>query len=254
MKSLNLFRVAVALVCVTVAAVFTDHVRAQHDEGAFILSMTEFTIKPGHNTQFQEGVKAWKTCYLENEGDWTWDIWRRVQGAGNVYVLTSLMENWAEMDEGQDDAARNCRDLARDLINPNVERSERNFARYMPAWSRATQDENPVVSVIFWRVKNTEKFRATVAEIHKAIRAKEGDVRGYWYNSIGGGSGNPNFLLVSTFKNFAAMDEARDNVWTVVENAFGKEKRSALQADFRDSIEDSWSYIFSKVEDLSHNP
>jgi hypothetical protein len=47
--------------------------RAQEKQ---ILSMTEFTVKIGHEKQFEEGIKAWKACYLENKGEWTWSMWK----------------------------------------------------------------------------------------------------------------------------------------------------------------------------------
>jgi hypothetical protein len=101
MKTQNSFKTIVTLL---VAGILTGlfaipAAQAQDEEGSMILSATEFTIKPGHNTQFMEGVKAWKACYLEHEGEWTWNLWSRVQGEGNVYILASFMENWAEMDD-----------------------------------------------------------------------------------------------------------------------------------------------------------
>jgi hypothetical protein len=87
-----------------------------------LMSVTEFTIKPGHEMQFREGIKAWKACYLENNGDWTWRMWRRQQGEGSVFVLASDMANWAEMDK-TDESGKKCRDLATSLINPHVDKA-----------------------------------------------------------------------------------------------------------------------------------
>ncbi len=36
-----------------------------------LMSVTEFAIKQGYEMQFREGIKAWKDCYIENEGEWT---------------------------------------------------------------------------------------------------------------------------------------------------------------------------------------
>ena len=47
---------------------------AQENE-SFLLNMSEITVKPGHEAQFVEGVKSWKACYLENEGQDKWNIW-----------------------------------------------------------------------------------------------------------------------------------------------------------------------------------
>ena len=71
---------------------------AQQNE-SILLNLSEITVKPGHNAQFIQGVKAWKECYLENNGEDKWNMWKRVQGEGNVYTMTSVMANWAEMDE-----------------------------------------------------------------------------------------------------------------------------------------------------------
>ncbi len=68
-----------AILFVAVSTLFSNGVLAQESERGFIISMTEFTIKPGHVNQFREGVKAWKACYLENEGEWTWSNWQRMK-------------------------------------------------------------------------------------------------------------------------------------------------------------------------------
>ncbi len=72
------------------SSLISNKVQAQESEKGFILSMTEFTIKPGHDFQFTEGVKAWKACYIENGGDWTWNVWKRVQGKGMFISLPPL--------------------------------------------------------------------------------------------------------------------------------------------------------------------
>ena len=51
----------------------------QMQDESVLLGMTEFTIKPGRDTKFIEGVKSWKECYLKNEGTWNWDVWSRLQ-------------------------------------------------------------------------------------------------------------------------------------------------------------------------------
>lgn len=225
---------------------------AQDEEPSMILSMTEFTIKPGHGTQFREGIKVWKECYLENEGDWNWNIWSRMQGEGNVYVLTSYMENWAAMDDRSDEAGRECQNLARNLINPNVEKATSNMARTIPSVSKTPGAANDVVNVLYFRVKNGTLFRETVSEVVSTIRDVEGEPRGYWYDGIGGDVNAPHYFLVTPYENFAAMDEQRDGVWTVVENEHGSDKSDELLTNFRESVDESWSYIYRRVADLSH--
>ncbi|HSM49545.1 MAG TPA: hypothetical protein VK872_17120, partial [Draconibacterium sp.] len=89
-------RMVMVLLFVVSAFLMSKNAMAQEK---FILSSTEFTIKVGHESQFEEGLKAWKACYLENKGEWTWTMWKRYNGKGSVYVLTSNSPNWATMDD-----------------------------------------------------------------------------------------------------------------------------------------------------------
>jgi len=254
MKTQNISKtiLSVLVACIFTGLISVPAAQAQAEEGSIILSATEFTVKPGHNTQFREGVKAWKACYLEHEGEWTWNIWSRVQGEGNVYILSSFMENWAEMDDPSDEAGQACQNLAVNLINPNIEKSNRNLFRTMPSMSRAPGGAMDVINVSYWRVTNGSLFRETVSEVVSTVRSVEGEPRGWWYSAIGGDLNAPHYFVVTPFENFAALDVQRDGVWTVVENQHGAEKREELQNKFRESVDQFWSYMFRRVADLSH--
>ncbi|MCB0434161.1 MAG: hypothetical protein KDD18_14640, partial [Mangrovimonas sp.] len=41
----------------------------------YLLSISEITVKQGHNEAFLQGVKSWKECYLENKGEDKWGVW-----------------------------------------------------------------------------------------------------------------------------------------------------------------------------------
>ncbi len=242
-----------AFIFIAVSTILSNRVQAQETERGFILSMTEFTIKPGHNNQFREGVKAWKACYLENEGEWTWNMWSRVNGEGNVYVLTSTMSNWAEMDE-TDESGMKCRDVARDLINPHVESAENNYLRFLPEHSKTYPNPDQVLWVTYWQTKNRLKFLEIVKEVTAETTKVEGAPRSFWYSVMGGGKDAADFLAATPFANFAAMDVERENVWTNYEKIFGKEKRDEMQSTFREITDVSWSYIYRLAVDLSHIP
>ncbi len=254
MKTIRLLSANFILLFFAISTLMSNSAQAQDAERGFILSLGESTIKPGHDAKFREGVQAWKACYLENGGEWTWSMWRRMQGEGTVYTLTSGMANWAEMDDNNDEAGKKCRSLVVDLIQPHIESSNYNLARSLPAWSMKGDAENNVAWVTFWQVEDYPTFIATVKEVHDAMRTNEGDLRSYWYRSIGGGPDSFDYFAVTPYESFTAMDVERDGVWTVVENAVGKEKRDQLQEDFRGSVKESWSYIYTLVKDLSHNP
>jgi hypothetical protein len=248
-------RVSLAVVTIVLTMAISKVSNAQRQEGSVLLNSTEFTIKPGHNTKFQEGVKAWKACYIKNEGAWNWDMWSRLQGEGNVYALTSISPNWADFDE-RDEAGRNCRDIGRELITPHVESTKR-FVNYtMPANSNSNpwSAETKVVSVTYWTVNNSVKFMEAVNEVHNVLKEKEGNIRSYWYSSVGGGPDDAHYWMATPYKNFAQMDEVMPGVWTVVESVKGKRHSDKTRDTIRESIDKQWSYIFTLVEDLSHRP
>ena len=217
-----------------------------------LMSVTEFTVKPGHEMQFREGIKAWKACYLENKGEWTWRLWSRQQGEGNVYVLASDMPNWAEMDK-TDEKGKNCQMLAMNMINPHVEKAVNHMTRFQPGISSEKPLEGDIIRVGFYKLNPTHgyKMMEVVKEV-EAIRIKAGvGIPGYWYSWMTADPGSPNYHVVTGYKDFAAMDIVQENVWQTVEKEAGKAKRDELQATFRSSLENSWNYVYKLDKEIS---
>jgi hypothetical protein len=244
-------RMATAFVIIVAGLSMNSVAQAQ---GKFILSTTEFTVKNGHEKQFEDGIKAWKDCYLENKGEWTWTIWQRYNGKGSVYVLASRSENWAKFDDENDEAGKKCHQIAMYQIVPHVESSENNFATSVPEWSKATPTDMGVIWVSFFQVENSVLFKEVVKEIGDIIQKAEGDKRSYWYDVDGGSPESADYYATTPYKNFAALDVKRDAVWEMVEKAKGKDETEKLRAKMRSSLKDSWAYLYKRMDDLSHNP
>lgn len=242
---------AMAFLIVATGLLMNNVAQAQEKQ---ILSSTEFTIKGGQEQQFEDGIKAWKACYLENKGEWTWTIWKRYNGKGSVYVLTSMSPNWAIMDDDNDEAMKKCWQIVVDKIIPYVESKEDNFATTMPELSRVGASEWGVIWVNFFQVENSTSFREIIKENTEIMQKAEGDKRGYWYSANGGSPESADYYVVTPFKNFAALDVKRDGVWDVVEKAKGKEETEKMRAKFRSSIKDTWMYLYKHMDDLSHDP
>lgn len=217
-----------------------------------LLSVTEFTVKPGHEMQFREGIKAWKACYLENKGEWTWRLWHRQQGEGNVYVLASDMANWAEMDK-TDESGKNCQMLAMNMINPHVEKATNHITRFQPEISNSKPLEGEIISVQFFKLNSAHghKMMEVVKEVED-IRKKAGiNIPGYWYNWVTSGPESPDYHIVTGYKDFAAMDIVQESVWQTIEKESGKAKRDELHAAFRSSLENTWNYVYKLDKDIS---
>ena len=227
-------------------------IHAQNDARGALMSMSEMTIKPGHTAQFEAGVKAWKKCYNENNGDGNWNVWRRINGAGTVYTVTGSMENWAEMDDSNDPTDGKCNTLAINLITPHIESQTRNFARSMPGVSKTMPEDTKVVEVWFVKVKNRGLHNEIVKEVSKAIKAKEGNARGAWYSTIGGDSSQPDYFVATHYNNFAAMDNDREGVWKIYEQSVGKKKADEMAEKMRNNMVSDWGYMYALNEDLSN--
>lgn len=224
---------------------------AQENE-SYLLTMSEITVKQGQNDAFIAGVKAWKDCYLENNGEDKWNMWRRMQGEGNVYIFSGTMTGWAEFDDSGDEAGKNCRSIVQNLIMPHVENFKYSLARSIPDWSSTLPEDTSLVWVTFFEVQNSTDFKAVVKGIRDALKQSNDERTGIWYASIGGDRHDADYFVSNPFSKFADMDESKDSVWKVYENIHGKEKTSELRAKFRSSIVDIWSYIYTLNKELSN--
>jgi len=224
--------------------------QSQEEEESFIMTISEFTIKYGQDSKFTEGVKKWNKCYKDNNGTNTWRVWHRLQGKGNVYVLSGMIKNWAEM-EKTDPAGKACRTVALDFITPHIESVEFNTTRSIPEISRkAPLGDGTIVWVNNFKVNNSVAFNEVVKEVTSAIAKKEGDKRGYWYRVMGGEGAD--YFVSSPFKDFADLDRDKDNVWKVYESVHGKSKTKELRDKFNATLDDAWSYTFTLEKELSN--
>lgn len=232
-----------------IVMLFTTIGNAQEEEESFLLDITAFTINYGHNSQFVDGVKKWKKCYQDNDGEGTWNVWHRMQGDKNVYVASGRMANWAEMDK-KDPASQACSYIALQSIVPHVESQDQNFARSMPNFSRSTNMPN--MSLIWntgFKVKNNMAFMEVIEEVTSTIKSEEGDQRGYWYRVMGGES--MDYFVSSPYENFAALDKDESGVWEVYERVHGEKKTKTIREKFMASCSNIWSYIYTLEEELS---
>lgn len=216
-----------------------------------ILTMSELTIKQGHHEQFKAGVKMYKECYEKNNGTDSWGLWSRMQGEGTVYALTGMVKNWAELNKN-DEAGKACRDIVVNMIMPHVEKSVYHLASSLPEMStKKVTPDRTVVWVMYFRVKNSTLFNATLKEVHNTLKAVEGDIRGSWYSFMGGAEGTPDYMVTTSFKDLAALDVERDGVWKIMENKLGVKKTEQMRNDFRSSLDASWSYTYILNKELS---
>ncbi|WP_417238071.1 hypothetical protein [Bizionia sp.] len=243
MKTIKTIMVLAALLLLTPCTT-----NAQEQE-SFIMNITEFTVKFGQDHNFTDGVKKWKKCYQDNNGTNKWNVWHRLQGKGNVYVVAGNMANWAEMSK-EDPASKSCSAIALESITPFIESTDFNTTRFIPGISRnAPFGDATIIWVTNFIVHDDFTFNEIIPEVTTAIASKEGDKRGYWYRVMGGETSD--YFVTTPFQDFAAMDVETDNVWKVFESVHGEKKTKETRKKFRESVEDIWSYTFMLESELS---
>ena len=224
------------------------------EDSNYLDNLTHIKVKMGHEAQFAEGVKMYKKCYSENGGEDNWTFWRRIQGKGTVYAVTSQMANWAEMDKDPDAAANQCRSMFPMFLAPHMEETWTSITSFMPEISNDSQSPSDKVWVTYFKVKNTTDFMTVIKAMTAEIKKAEGDERGYWYAFEGGSKDAPNYLVAWPFETYADLDKDMDSVWKVYENAHGKKKTDQMKAMYRNAVSDDWGYIYDSSEDMSKTP
>ncbi|MEN1727710.1 MAG: hypothetical protein AAGJ52_04645 [Pseudomonadota bacterium] len=211
-----------------------------HESDDYMLNMTIIDVKPGHMRPFREGMTAYNACYSENGGERSWSVWNNVTGSGDYYYMVSRMDAYAEMDE-QNAATMACWSIIEEQVAPHVIEVESKITKRMGAWSAANQDVD-VVELHHFRVAENSDFRAAVGAITAILSEAEYEHQGVWYEHLHNSSGQPDYFVVESYDNFAAMDEERSGAYRAVADAEGEERADELWADFRASLTDDWAY------------
>ena len=236
-------------IAITIVFVF-GMLSAQNTAGEIITSTT-ITVKYGHHAQFIEGIKKWKECYLDNNGEQKWSMWHRVQGEGNVFVMNITHPNWAAFDE-DDPTNKDCYSILVQFIHPHVEKVSRNISQNMPEFSRSWPEDAKHSWVTFYKVKNGTAFKEVVTGFNTAIKDKEGSSRGLWREYKGGGTDAPDYMVASPLKSFADLDVSRESVYQIYKEAVGAEKANEMREKWFSTVLDSWSYLFTLNTELSN--
>lgn len=248
------FTKCMALALLSAAVLSLPATTTAQEPTSHLLSIFEMHVKAGHNDQLKAGIAAWKECYLAQKGDRAWNTWQRQQGQGNVYVVAFRLNNWAALDTPHEPSQK-CQSIVAEKIGPHVhtKRGANSYAKLMPEISRNTPVSD-LVWVTNFRADDSRLMRRTIEQVVGAMTEAEGQPRGFWYDVQGGGPDSADYFVVTPFENFAALDDTRTGVWEVVGKARGEPEAERFRADFRTSLDDSWSYLYKRVPELSHNP
>lgn len=119
-----------------IIAVFSISMLTAQINVGVITTTTEIADKHRNHTRYVESAKKWKECYLEINCQRKWEMWKRIQSEGNVYVLVGSKGNWAEMHKDEPVNEVRYKTLLK-FIAPHFEKVNYNISHFMPEISIA---------------------------------------------------------------------------------------------------------------------
>lgn len=242
--------IRLSIITLSIAIFSIGNLTAQEKAGE-ILTSTEITVKQGHRAQFIDGVKKWKECYLENNGQEKWNMWYRQQGEGNFYIMSGMKANWAELDK-EDKSGDACYAVLLNFIMPHIEKTNRRVAQSMPEVSKNSSGAAQNIMVTYYQVKKDYLFEEVITAVSEAIKNKEGSARGDWFKVRFGGLDTPDFFISLPFENYADLDIKRDSPAKIYTDLVGEKKASEMWEKWFETLDKSWSYTYKLESELSN--
>jgi len=223
------------------------------DAAGPILTLYEVKVKHGHESKWREALQAWNKCYGDNGGKGSWDVWKRMQGEGNLFTFTGMSDNWAEVGT-RDPATRECADVFETQLTPHEDSEVTMMAQLMPDISSEYMDGTTVVGVYSFTVDDSRTFNTVITEVSKAMMKTDGTIPLQWYEVIGGGEDDADYFVVTDHADFASMDKDWTGPWEAVEQQHGKETAEEWRAMFADAVDEQWDYMHVLEKDLGFEP
>lgn len=213
-----------------------------------------FWPKPGHEAQFDAGVKTHLAWRKQAREGWVWEAYQPIVGSDLSFVVFRSGEHrWADFDTQQawEEANKAGEAFARDVA-PHLERYEHNITE------EDYENSHWVMGVdykYFWVVEHKLKpgMMGAIAEATKKIH--QGLQAGKWTKSyaLSRGIGGPGGLtLVFPYATYAEMEEPKPGFMEVLATGMGSpEAAKAVLQQFDAAMAESNTTIYVARPDLS---
>lgn len=221
-----------------------------------VVRMTDWTVKPGMNALFREGLKRHNDFHRRQNDTWgALYTWRIISGDHNgQYLRGTFGHKWADFDAEDKMGDADDKDTAMNL-DPYMESGMTSYYLYRPELSKsAMSGPAPMVRVIEFRVRigQGQKFEQTVGKINEVLHKV--DWPDYeWYERFDGGDLST-MVLALPKKNWADMAPPAKSVAEVLKENVGPEEAGKLFAAFGEAVESETSYIAVFEPALSYVP
>ena len=254
MKSKMMWQaMAIALLC-------TGAARAADPPKGNILRDYTDSVAPAEQQAYEAGIKRYNQCLKQHGFKYTWTAWLHQTGDTYMYSYVTDPITWASFDDMRE-ASKACDATIYSDVNPHLKSEWSGFMQAMPELSYMPADANTkggLIEVTTFKLKPghtayeafmdaAKKITAAAAKTHWSSHYSMGQVRE-------GGEDAPDFVLVGRYNSWAELGKD-DNppLWTMVENAYGKEAAQGIRKSLNEAIAHIESHVDSYDAELTYD-
>ncbi|MHA6204765.1 hypothetical protein ACXU4B_10100 [Dyella soli] len=217
------------------------------------------TVAPADQLAYEAGIKRFNECLSQHGFKYTWTAWTHETGDTYTYSYTTDPLPWSGFDAMQA-AGKACDGALRSEVNPHLKSEFSAFMETQPDMSHMAKGMGisaPYIEVIYFKLKfgheNREAFTTVVKKIAAAAEKSKWPYYFATASVRGGGGDAPDYVVVLPSKSWAdlGMDD-NPPLWTMVENAYGKEEAQAMRKSLNDAVQSQASHVDSYNAELSY--
>ncbi len=237
--------------CVSLQEVFAEEEQPTIARGYLL------EVLPGHEMQFEAGLKQQIEWYKQNKETWHWHTWEMETGENTgQFVFRSPNHLWKDLDERSSRA-----ELAgahfKKAVRPHLASMHGTISKYLPKVSSWPEDLGrvPMVSVYKFHLNYGmgEEFVEVIGKIHNAIQSSDWGLNYAWVAAVSG-SEVPSFSLVIPHSSWTDMAGPEKPFWTMMEEAVGKAGSKDIKAGLVKCVRSETSALARFRPELSYVP
>ncbi|AIF47811.1 hypothetical protein HY57_11310 [Dyella japonica A8] len=231
------------------------------DNSSKVTVVRDYTdiVAPADQAAYEAGVKSFNQCLSQHGFKYTWTAWTHETGDTYAYSYVSDPLPWAAFDAMRT-AGKACDAAIRSDVNPHLKSETSAFFKTLPELSHMAKGvtiNSPYIEVIYFKLKPGHEPHETFLDVAKKITAAAEKTKWPGNFAIGevldAGAGAPNFIVLLPAKSWAELGKDPDTpLWTMMENAYGKQDAQAMRKSLNDAIQEQSSHVDSYSEELTY--
>ena len=228
-------------------AIYADNHSPQQIADSWVM-----IVKSGHESKFQDAMKAHLAYRKANGEKRTWDTYTPVTGENlNQYIVRTCCNTWAEQDAHVADAAKYSEHFNKN-VHPHVKKYTHNLTVIDMENSNWPEDTDAsFVGVTSYKpIVGKGGARGESLKAMSAMAKEKGWPRNWAWTYPVGGDGS--WTLVTPFENYADMAPMEESFYDFTKKHMGSaEKADALFQKFSSSFSETHYAIYRHNKELS---